>query len=394
MTVDIKSVLIVADSYVPVTLKAGSDGYKGTERELVYIMRYLEQRQIIVHLIAPAGSDEPALPGKLWISCKRPLWDFDNPRNYKEGELTMVHKENLDETSTLINKVVTEENPDIVDCHIAHQEKIYQTLVDLPVPHLITLHGPLYGKESLIEEAINKYPTLIFATVSLIQREPLNKKQIFPNYVDPLPNGLPDDPPKPHIKKEKGHVAMLCRISPKKAVDRGIKIAERAGMRLTIAGVVLDDGKDREWYDKVLAPMLEEKKDIVTVNPGINETNKTDFLQRHTALLALTKRDNDEKWGDEVIESDGMHISEALRAGLPVICDEGIDKSKVPPSVGFRCENDDEIVNVLSKDIQNIDPQACRNYFLGNFSIEVTVQKRINAWNKIISNFQGPLRVV
>ncbi|KAI1504299.1 hypothetical protein F5X99DRAFT_423802 [Biscogniauxia marginata] len=376
----IKKVLVVLHSYVKATLEKGEDGYKGTERSAVYILKELHRRGIEAHLIAPAGSNIPGVI--LHPSTDKTLWDFSDPKNPQTASPETIAKV-MDRTIELMNEVVAQEKPDIVDCNIAHNEKLDKALERLPVPHVVNFHGPTKDKPDL-QTIVAKHPILPVITVSKLQQ-----KFLKANYVGAVPNGLPEDVITYRPGQKKNELVMLARLSPKKDFPRGIEIAKQANMKLIIGGTLLNDQSDRIYYEEVLVPLFEREKETVTLREDICEANKADFLSDKVAPLALTKREAD-RFGPEYIEADGMHITEALAAGVPVICDSGVDPSKVPPEVGFRCDSIEEAVEALRK-TDMIDPEACNRYFLENFTVNKTVERRLAVYAKVIGAFCASL---
>ncbi|KAI5926867.1 hypothetical protein F4810DRAFT_653867 [Camillea tinctor] len=377
----IKKILYVLPSYVKASLEKGEDGYKGTERSAVYTLSEFARRGIETHLIAPKGSNIQGV--ELHESCDTPHWDFSDPKNPITAPADK-QEEVLDKTIQMMKQLVKELKPDVVDCHIAHKENMDQALWHLPVPSVVNFHGPTKGMEDLRKTAL-KTPRLPVITVSELQQKCLPG----PNYVGVVPNGMPKDviPFQKTVRKVK-QLVMLGRLSPKKDFPRGIAIAKRAGMHLVIGGTLLNDQRDQDYFKTVLDPLLKKEADHVTLREDVVESNKAEFLAGSEALLALTKRSADE-WGPEYIEADGMHITEALAAGVPVICDSGVDPSKVPDGVvGFYCNNDEEIYEALKK-INTISGDNCRRHYLDNYTVDKAVDKRLEIYVTLKRDFQS-----
>ncbi|KAI1631775.1 hypothetical protein F4809DRAFT_657405 [Biscogniauxia mediterranea] len=380
----IKKVLFILPSYVKASLEKGDDGYKGTERSAVYTLSELVSRGIEVHLIAPKGSN---IPGVITHpSCDTPHWDFSDPENPRTASEETRNKV-LRRTIELMKELVAELKPDIVDCHIAHNEEMDQALTRLPVPHMVTFHGPTKDMPAL-RDTVLKTPQLPVVTVSELQQKFLPEA----NYVGVVPNGMPRDAIPFHRTEEEekknksGHLVMLARLSPKKDIPRGIEIAKRSGRHLIIGGALLNDQRDRAYFDAVLGPLLAGSRASATLRGDVGEANKAPFLAGAAALLALTKRRADE-WGPEYIEADGMHITEALAAGLPVLCDAGVDPAKVPPHVGFRgCDTVAAALDAL-RHLHTIRPEDCRRHFLDNYTVDRTVDKRLSVYAKLVREF-------
>ncbi|KAI0594488.1 hypothetical protein F4775DRAFT_596270 [Biscogniauxia sp. FL1348] len=375
----IKKVLFILPSYVKASLEKGDDGYKGTERSAVYTLSELVRRGIEVHLIAPKGSNIPGVT--VHPSCDTPHWDFSDPQNPRTASQETRNKV-LSRTIELMKELAAELKPDVVDCHIAHNEEMDQALTRLPVPHMVTFHGPTKDMPAL-RNAVLKTPQLPVVTVSKLQQKFLPEA----NYVGVVPNGLPRDAiPFCQTEEKKNHLVMLARLSPKKDLARGIEIARRSGRPLVIGGALLDDQGDRRYFASELAPLLDlPGPPRMTLRSDVGESNKAGFLGSAAALLALTKRRADE-WGPEYIEADGMHITEALAAGVPVICDAGVDPAKVPPHVGFRCDTVEAALAALRR-LHDVRPQDCRRHFLDHYTVDKTVDRRLEIYAKLVRDF-------
>jgi glycosyltransferase involved in cell wall biosynthesis len=96
------------------------------------------------------------------------------------------------------------------------------------VPYLTTIHGRLDLPEFV--ETYGTFKDAPFVSISDSQRRPIPHL----NWVRTVYHGMPANilTPQP-VKQEYG--AFLGRISPEKGVDRAIKIAGKAGMKLKIA---------------------------------------------------------------------------------------------------------------------------------------------------------------
>ncbi|KAI0014822.1 hypothetical protein F4780DRAFT_766709 [Xylariomycetidae sp. FL0641] len=370
----IRKVLFVFPSFVNVSLEPGDDGYKGTERSAVYMLRELHRRGVDLHVIAPAGS---VVPGKLHASCSNPLWDFSDPLDPRCAT-SETEQEALSQTIRLMEAVVEEEMPDIVDCHIPHKEQMDTALERLPVPHLVNWHGSTRDRPEH-QAVADKNPDLPVITVSELQQ-----KYMRANFVAAIPNGLPENVVKFQPGCERTKLAMLARLSPHKDIPRGIQIAKLAGDKLVVGGL-LSDYQSVKYYEKVLVPLLSQDMATVSVRGDVTERNKSEFFADKKVLLALTKREADQ-YGPVYVEADGIHISEALAAGVPVICDSGVDPAKVPPEVGFRCETVAEAVAALKK-IHTIEPKACRRHFLQHYSVGKTVERRLQVYAEVKEMF-------
>ncbi|TPW00379.1 MAG: hypothetical protein USCAAHI_00171 [Beijerinckiaceae bacterium] len=80
------------------------------------------------------------------------------------------------------------------------------------------------------------------------------------------------------------YLAFLGRISPEKAVDRAIRIAERCGLPIKIAAKI--DAADQDYFDETIRPLLKPNVDFIG---AITDAQKSDFLSGALALLRANR---------------------------------------------------------------------------------------------------------
>jgi glycosyltransferase involved in cell wall biosynthesis len=212
------------------------------------------------------------------------------------------------------------------------------------VPFLTTLHGRLDLPEFI--EVYSTFPDAPFVSISNHQRKPIPRL----NWVRTVLHGMPANllTPRP-VKQE--YAAVLGRISPEKGVDKAIRIAGRAGMKLKIAAKV--DNADKEYYDTVIKPLIEANPYVEFIGE-INDQQKPDFLSgAHTLLFPID-------WP----EPFGLVMIEAMACGTPVIAyrcgsvpeviDEGV--------TGFIVSDEDAAV-AATRRLHQIDRARVRATF-------------------------------
>ena len=115
------------------------------------------------------------------------------------------------------------------------------------VPFLTTLHGRLDLPEFV--DAYRTFASTPFVSISDSQRRPIPHL----NWVRTVLHGMPANLLKPRPVRQE-YAAFLGRVSPEKGVDRAIRIAGRAGMKLKIAAKV--DNADKDYYDTLIKPLI------------------------------------------------------------------------------------------------------------------------------------------
>ncbi len=173
-------------------------------------------------------------------------------------------------------------------------------------PFVTTLHGRLDLPE--FAQVYNLFPDVPVISISDHQRLPLPRI----GWMRTVLHGLPEKllTPRP-VKQE--YLAFLGRVSPEKGIDKAIRIASAAGMRLKVAAKV--DRADQDYYDREIRPLLGAGH--VEFVGEINDAQKPDFLSGAHALLFPID------WP----EPFGLVMIEAMACGTPVIA---FDRGSVP----------------------------------------------------------------
>jgi glycosyltransferase involved in cell wall biosynthesis len=211
-------------------------------------------------------------------------------------------------------------------------------------PFLTTIHGRLDLPEFV--ETYGTFPDAPFVSISDSQRAPIPNL----NWVRTILHGMPANllTPQP-VKQEYG--AFLGRISPEKGVDRAIRIAGKAGLKLKIAAKV--DNADKEYYDSKIKPLIQGNPDVEFIGE-INDAQKPAFLSGAHALIFPIN------WP----EPFGLVMIESMACGTPVIAFNcGSVPEVIDPGLsGFIVNDIDEAVAAVGK-IHTLDRGRVRATF-------------------------------
>ena len=135
----------------------------------------------------------------------------------------------------------------MVYCHLDYWP--FSLFSRLNKPFLTTLHGRLDLPElAPVYRCFNSVPLV---SISDAQRRPLAQV----NFVKTIHHGTPENllTPRP-VKQE--YAAFLGRVSPEKGVDKAIRIAGKAGLKLKIAAKVSNRSQLRPPFRAQSRPLL------------------------------------------------------------------------------------------------------------------------------------------
>jgi glycosyltransferase involved in cell wall biosynthesis len=116
---------------------------------------------------------------------------------------------------------------------------------------------------------------------------------------------------------EGGYLLFFGRIHPDKGTVEAIKVADRAGLPLVIAGIV----QDAEYFDRLVAPRIDGRR-VQYLGP-VGSERRNEVLGGAVALLHLI--DFEEPFGFSVVEAMacGTPVITYARGSMPEIVSEG-----------------------------------------------------------------------
>jgi glycosyltransferase involved in cell wall biosynthesis len=217
-----------------------------------------------------------------------------------------------------------------------------------PTPFVTTLHGRLDLPEH--KQLFGTFSAAPIVSISDAQRQPVPDA----GWVRTIYHGLPERSLMPRAVKST-YFAFLGRISPEKAVDDAIRIAQRCGVSLKLAAKV--DNVDRDYFETTIRPLL--RPPAIEYIGEINDSQKSEFLSGAICLLAPSA------WP----EPFGLVMIEAMACGCPVIAyNRGAAREVVDEGVtGFVVANETEAVAAVSR-LAGLSRQAVRKRFERRFT--------------------------
>ncbi len=232
------------------------------------------------------------------------------------------------------------------------------------VPYLTTIHGRLDLPEYV--ETYSTFAASPFVSISDNQRQPIPNL----NWVRTVLHGMPADLLTPQPVKQE-YAAFLGRISPEKGVDRAIKIAGKAGLKLKIAAKV--DNADKEYYDTLIKPLIQGNPDVEFIGE-INDAQKPDFLSGAHALIFPIN------WP----EPFGLVMIEAMACGTPVIAFNcGSVPEVIDPGVtGFIVNDIDAAVAAVGK-VHMLDRARVRSTFDRRFTARRMAEDYVDVYEEL-----------
>ncbi|HXT80939.1 MAG TPA: glycosyltransferase family 4 protein [Acetobacteraceae bacterium] len=242
------------------------------------------------------------------------------------------------------------------------------------VPFLTTLHGRLDLPEFI--ETYSTFPDAPFVSISDSQRRPIPHL----NWVRTVLHGMPADLLAP-LPVKQDYAAFLGRISPEKGVDRAIRIAAKAGLRLKIAAKV--DNADKDYYESQIRPLIAANPNVEFIGE-INDAQKPAFLSgAHTLLFPID-------WP----EPFGLVMIEAMACGTPVIA---FNCGSVPEVIdhgvtGFIVNDIDGAVAAVDR-IGSLDRARVRATFARRFTARRMAEDYLDVYAEL-ANPMPRLRAV
>ena len=169
-----------------------------------------------------------------------------------------------------------------------------------------------------------------------------------------------------------GYLAFLGRLTANKGIDTAIRVAQRTGLPLKIAGNVSDEAGGREFFERQVRPHLGGRIEWIG---EISDVEKSTFLGQATALLVPIRWD----------EPFGIVVAEALACGTPVIA---FRRGAMPELIrdgvnGFLASTEEEMADAVAN-LPSISRRACRHDAEARFSADTMVDRCLQVISSVL----------
>jgi glycosyltransferase involved in cell wall biosynthesis len=164
------------------------------------------------------------------------------------------------------------------------------------------------------------------------------------------------------------------RIARTKGFHHAIKVAQKTGIPLIIAGEVYHKDPVMEAYWKEIEPQIDGE--LIKFVGAITQQELAAYYRDALALL----------FPIEWAEPFGLVMIEAMASGTPVIAfDKGsVSEVVVNNKTGFIVENENQMVEAVGK-ITQINRQDCRQHVENNFSLK----QMIKGYEQVYAQLKG-----
>ena len=238
----------------------------------------------------------------------------------------------------------------------------YSRLVKTPV--LTTIHGFSSSKILPVYRKYNHH--VYYVSISDADRNP------DLDYIATVHHGIPVEE-YPFCSEPDDYLLFLGRIHPDKGTHEAINVAQLAGVRLIIAGIV----QDEEYFQQQVAPYVDGDR-IRYIGP-VAMPEKGELLGHARALLHMINFD----------EPFGLSVVEAMATGTPVIAiDRGSMRELIRDGrTGYLVAGEGDALASVRK-IDSIDRKECRSWVEERFTQGRMVEDYLKVY-QIIMDKEG-----
>jgi glycosyltransferase involved in cell wall biosynthesis len=165
----------------------------------------------------------------------------------------------------------------------------------------------------------------------------------------------------------------IGRFNDSKGAHRAIAVARQADVRLVLAGPV-QPGQE-PYFEQEIEPHLDGERVRYAGEVGGAERQEL-FADARTLLMPI-------RWN----EPFGMVMVEALACGTPVIAfPEGAAREIVQDGLNGHLIDDEDLMAAAIKDLDKIDPAACRDSVATRFSPDTVANGYLKIYQQALGS--------
>ena len=252
---------------------------------------------------------------------------------------------------------------DIIHNHFDFLPLTYSGLVETPV--VTTIHG--FSSPSIVPVYKKYNDRGHYVAISDSDKSPEL------DYIATIHHGI-DIAQFPFSGAEGEYLLFFGRIHPDKGVYEAIKVAQRIGMKLVIAGII----QDQDYFAAEVEPHIDGR--TVEYLGSVGPDQRADVLGHALALLHLISFE----------EPFGLSMVESMACGTPVIA---FPRGSIPEIIrhgttGFIVEDIEQAVDAVAA-LQSIDRSACREDVERRFSHTRMARDYVDAYEKVLNAGAG-----
>ena len=252
---------------------------------------------------------------------------------------------------------------DLIHNHFDFLPLTYSGLVETPV--LTTIHG--FSSERILPVYQRYNDSTYYVSISDADRHPSL------NYLATIHHGI--DLGQFPFRAEPGeYLLFFGRIHPEKGVREAIEVAQRAGRRLLLAGIIQDEG----YYERQIRPRID--CDRVRYLGSVGPERRAQLLGEAYALLHLVNFE--EPFGLSLIEAMacGTPVIAAPRGAIPEIVQDGV--------TGFLVRNQEAAIEALAH-VADLDRRRIRAHVETHFTCDRMVEDYLRVYQRVLEIDRG-----
>ncbi len=247
---------------------------------------------------------------------------------------------------------------DLIHSHFDFLPLTYSRLVDTPV--LTTIHG--FSSASILPVYQKYNGHAHYVAISEADKSPEL------DYIATIHHGV-DIAQFEFVDSAGEYLLFFGRIHPEKGTHEAIRVAQRAGKKLIIAGII----QDQEYFDAEVQPYIDGVN--VEYLGAVGGAQRSEVLGRALALLHLISFD----------EPFGLSVVESMACGTPVIA---IRRGSMPEIIrhgetGYLVADIDGAVDAVDA-APSLDRSACRQHVERRFSQSRMAAEYVRVYEEIL----------